>query len=231
MSGRLTIREATAAARSLNRFTRKQFADELGVSMIESGKWLTRLQDEREVIRRDGREYVWDPVAERPEPEAAPYEGMDLRVAARRLGTFTIKQFAQATGLGEKAARRRVQWLKEIGVISERPRKEWQKTATFDVVEIKPNKIRPREKPVEREFIERVNGGQVTHGDILRPLARDFQPLFDAIYASGGTIDATSRHYKVTMPNGSKFGMSKTPSDSRSLRNAIAEARRFGVRI
>lgn len=61
---------------------------------------------------------------------------------------------------------------------------------------------------------------------------KDVKQLIQRIEAAGCTVVMTrGGHWKVLLPNGGLYFMAKSPSDSRSIANAIAGLRQKGVSL
>jgi hypothetical protein len=255
MSGRLTIREATEAARSLGTFTRREFADAIGVSPLEAGKWLKRLGDERKLIVRDSAKYRWDPADERPDPEAAPHEGEDPRIAARKLlkrhGQFTAGALGEAMGTSAKRTAENVKFLLDVGVIRDSGKTEWRergkRPTIYEEVAIESNGngSRPKREPVEVELRrkgllpeppERPQHHRSKDSSHMtapkKPVVRhpELKRIIDAIYEQGGEVRHAAKHFKAILPNGDTFTLPTTPRAAR-IPKTISMVRRHGILI
>lgn len=233
---KVNIRRATEEARSLGTFTRSEFAAELGISPLEAGKWLRRLQDERDTIRREGAKYVFDDPETREAPPPPLYEGVDVRVVARKLNRFSAQELAAATGLLEGTAHNRCKWLLERGVVRDSGKKTWPgKAVIYEAIEVEKTPAkRVKRKPVEQEMREKGlfdyptrNGHHAKRLSAQNPYT---QQIIDAAYEMGYEVSGGGKHFKIKSPNGASLTISKTPGVDKPKKD-LAQARRWGLPV
>lgn len=239
MADRVDIRRAADLARQLGDFTRPEFQRELGVSGLEAHKLLRRLREEKDCIRVEGARFVFDDPDTR-KPPVALYADTDLRIVARKLGRFTVRELMDATGLGEGQAHGKVKWLVEMGVVRDSGKRGWRegrKPVIYEAVALPKEKVnRDKRKPVEVEMrergelerIARTNGHHVARYKHPDP---DFDKIVAAVYEAGGFVEKRGKHAKCVLPTGIKFGLSGTPGDNKAFKKARAEARRHGLNV
>lgn len=164
----------------------------------------------------------------------------DPRVVARRLGSFTATELADALGRSRVTAVSIIRRLVELGVIRDtglRQRHEGpgRPAPVFEAVPIVAvSRPRDRRPPPE---VEVVKGGfkprgPATGGKGRRIQNRDVRQLLDKAKAHGCQIEHTnSSHIRILTPKGGTVILPSTPSDHRALLNARAELRRSGVKV
>lgn len=230
----------SAVAERLGTFTRRQFAEAVGVTPLAAGKYLKTLE-EKDRITRDGRGYKWDPIEDRPASPEAPSKRDDPRVAARKLNSFTVRSFASATGTSESVARERIKTMIREGVVRASGDKEWRDhgpaAMIYEVVPLpkhngrKPSHAKSEEARLRREATRIPSGPVAGTGTSLRSdLPRDegMRDLAERVRKAGGKVTRSgSDHFKAILPNGRVVGLSNTP-DKNAWKKAAAEMRRQG---
>lgn len=239
MGTRVDIRRAVDLAQSLGEFTRNEFAAELGVSPLEAGKWLRRLQDEKDTIRREGAKYVFDDPEQR-EVEHPPYEGVDVRIVARKLHRFTARDLIEATGLVEGTAHAKIKWLVEHGVIRDSGKRGWRegrRPVIYEAIEVKAESTpRPKRKAVEVEMHEKRMLDQDRNGHVKRikhQYGGDWQRIIDTAIDAGCEVSKGGKHFKIKFPSGVSMSVAATPGSGKSgsAKKTLAQARRLGLNV
>lgn len=65
----------------------------------------------------------------------------------------------------------------------------------------------------------------------LRTMPTSYKELAERLTALGCTITDGTRHYKVTLPDGTRRSLPKSTSDWRAVRNSVSMFRHAGVDV
>lgn len=230
----------TSVAKELGSFTRREFAEGIGVTPLAAGRYLARLEED-ERITRDGRTYRWDPIEDRAPDTPSPHKNDDPRILARKLDSFTIDFYAHTAEISIEAARTRIKKMVKDKVVRYSGEKEWRDTGPpamiFEAIPLPKQKVERRSHTHGEAERHRVEGkrmertGQIAGtgkhrtdypGDPMMKLLAE-----RAVEAGGKVKRNGSDHFKVTLPNGKIVGLANTP-DSSAWKKAAAAMRRNG---
>lgn len=167
---------------------------------------------------------------------------IEARDVLRRLDRLTVPDLAQEICVSYSRAREILEEMVDRGWV----RRTTEKVRTSDVQGrhsvlyeyVKPTGryTRERRKPVELEAVEQyrdivVSRGQVVSGKRKRAARKEVRDLLALIEKCGWSYEPTNNnHYLVYHPDGYPVTtVPATPSDWRSLPNALADCRRAGM--
>jgi DNA-binding Lrp family transcriptional regulator len=223
------------AAKELDRFTRRELADRIGVTPIAVGRYIAKMEEDGLIVR-DGRHYDWHP----HDPDGKPVEPGDPRVLARKLGNFTVDRFAAAGNLTRQQARDRIKRMLEGGIVRRTGDKEWRDRGMnadiFEVIELPKGKTpRPSYAARERERLDkeakRLERQPVAGVKRSTDLPRDptMRLLATRVLDAGGKVRRAKAgsHFVATLPNKTTVGLSDS-ADEAAWKKVAAKMRRQG---